>query len=134
VRHSRKWFLDFIIDGVSLYDEISKQTDYISFLGWSGRPDLEGEDIKRLLGDGEPNASEGQCTIYVCPECGDIGCGAITVRVEKTGDSVSWSNFAEQNTNYELAVQVLSPIHSLGHYTFDYKKLRLVFENRISLL
>lgn len=138
---TRRRFLDFVVDGVSLYNAISKHHDYISFLGWSGMSDLEDDDIRRLLGEAEPNASEGHSTIYICPECGDIGCGAITVRAEKVGNEVVWADFAYEYTDYALpagedladSFQILSPIDTLGRYTFEYGQLRQVFENRVLL-
>lgn len=37
--------------------------------------------------------------LYVCPECGDIGCGAITVNILDLGDRIVWRDFAYE-TNY----------------------------------
>jgi hypothetical protein len=31
--------------------------------------------------------------LYVCPECGDIQCGAMTVEITKTGNTYTWQNF-----------------------------------------
>jgi hypothetical protein len=37
--------------------------------------------------------------IYVCPECGDIGCGAITAVIKDYGSSIVWSDFGYE-TDY----------------------------------
>ena len=37
--------------------------------------------------------------IYVCPECGDIDCGAITAVIKDYGDRIIWSDFGYE-TNY----------------------------------
>jgi hypothetical protein len=42
-------------------------------------------------------------SFFVCPECGDLVCGAVTAIVVKEGDTVSWRNFGHQN-NYEDAI------------------------------
>jgi hypothetical protein len=38
--------------------------------------------------------------MYVCAECGDLGCGAVTAAVEVGDDKVVWRDFGYQN-NYE---------------------------------
>ena len=42
----------------------------------------------------------GRSMLYVCPECGDIGCGAITVRISDESGNIVWSAFAYEN-DYE---------------------------------
>lgn len=41
--------------------------------------------------------------LYSCPECGDLGCGAVTVKLTVESDRVVWSDWDWQ-TNYELGV------------------------------
>jgi hypothetical protein len=47
----------------------------------------------------------------VCPECGDIGCGAIAVRVTRDGGNVVWSDFARENGSEESSPIGCEPIH-----------------------
>jgi len=56
-------------------------------------------------------------SFFVCPECGDLGCGAATAIVVKEGDTVSWRNFGHQN-NYEDAV-LPDSYKNVGPLTFD---------------
>lgn len=35
----------------------------------------------------------GRVPLYVCPSCGDMGCGAIGMRVERTASTVTWREF-----------------------------------------
>lgn len=35
--------------------------------------------------------------LFVCPECGDFACGAITALVSRTERGVRWSDFAYEN-------------------------------------
>ncbi len=37
--------------------------------------------------------------LYACPECGDLGCGAITARVAEDHDSFAWLELGFE-TNY----------------------------------
>lgn len=38
--------------------------------------------------------------LYICPECGDINCGAITANILDLGDKIVWKDFAYE-TDYE---------------------------------
>ena len=62
----------------------------------------------------KPETESGQVLIYICPECGDIGCGAYSVLVEKREDKYVWRRFCYEN-GYE-AVRVLD---NAGPFYFD---------------
>jgi hypothetical protein len=38
--------------------------------------------------------------LFVCPECGDLGCGSITVEMSITQGRIVWCDFAYEN-NYD---------------------------------
>lgn len=54
-------------------------------------------------------------SVYVCAECADLGCGAITVLVERDESTVSWRDWGYQN-NYEDG---LVRIVDIADVTFD---------------
>jgi len=81
-------FLDYIVDDESLYER--HRYDLISPLGW-GVPDEDERASQRLLGREAPDV-EGRVAIYVCPECGDVHCGALTVIIGREGDEIVWSD------------------------------------------
>ncbi len=88
-------YLDFLVDGVSLYDRLGLG-DHVTPLGcWL--PDAEREYTRKLL------AASGRVPLYVCAECGDLGCGAITALVERTSDGFVWRDFAFEN-NYDASI------------------------------
>jgi len=64
-----------------------------------------------------PSMSSERVLLYVCPECGDIGCGAYSVKVSRTTDIFTWSDFAYEN-GYEDA----RSIEHLGPYIFNAEK------------
>jgi hypothetical protein len=88
-------YLDWSVDGVALEDlfgpVVGTGFDYVSPLdeAW-----VEGavEALLRLFGETEPDLPSGRTSLYVCPECGDLGCGAYTARVIFGQDVVSWSD------------------------------------------
>jgi hypothetical protein len=94
-------YIDFYIDQKNL-KECLQQTDidYIGSLGWSNyqndkliiqryllKTDFDIEKTKRFL-------------LYICPECGDIGCGSETFKIEKSSEYFIWKEFGFEN-NYE---------------------------------
>jgi len=52
---------------------------------------------KQLLGDAPSPLPTGRVPVLVCSECGDIGCGAITVRITLEPKSVLWSDWKHEN-------------------------------------
>ncbi|MBI5287813.1 MAG: hypothetical protein HY873_02445 [Chloroflexi bacterium] len=92
---TRRQYLDFFVDGTSLYDALGV-SDWVSWLADWPNPLSIGE----LLPEGESvldSEIEGVARrlLYVCPECGDLRCGAITAVIHQEGDRVVWKDFAE---------------------------------------
>lgn len=58
------------------------------------------DDVLVLLGQRPPELANGRVPIFVCGDCGDLGCGAITAAVEWTADTVVWRDFG-WDVNYE---------------------------------
>lgn len=136
---TRRRFLDFVIDGESLYEKLWKVGNPgvmggdpgITFLGWSGNVVWEQPGVERLLGEAAPEGWAKQPSLYVCPECGDLDCGAITVKVEKLDDIVVWSAFAWEHPNYEEPDDpYYYPIETVGPFSFEASHLRDVLLNR----
>lgn len=86
-------FLDFVVDGEPLYPLMG---DFISPLGWLEKEEHE-RAVNRLLRKAEPDAPDGRYCLYVCPECADLGCGAVTAVIERVGNSIVWRDFGIQN-------------------------------------
>jgi hypothetical protein len=89
-------FLDYVIDGESLYEQHG--VDLISPLGW-GRLECDEQSARRLLLEDEPDV-EGRVAVYVCPECGDLLCGAITAVIERVGDEIIWRDLAVSSVDW----------------------------------
>lgn len=84
------------------------------------------EDLDRLLG-AEPEPSlGGRIALYVCAECGDLGCGAVTALVEVTDETAVWRDFGYQN-DYEPFDQD-SVFSGVGPFTFDRTSYTRVLE------
>ena len=112
---TERHYLDFAADGRPLRTASTAATsDLISGL-WLGSTEPGHSTLQRLLGESEPDAPHGRVTLYVCPECADLGCGAITVVLTINDATVTWRDWGYQN-NYEDGV---SPIDRVGTISFD---------------
>jgi len=107
-------YLDLVIDGDPLGRHI--KADTVTPLG-HGPDDWQDEAIDRFLGLGAADAPGDRTSFYVCGECGDLGCGAITAVIERGPGVVVWRNFGYQN-NYEAKISA-DDYRGLGPFTFD---------------
>lgn len=109
--------VDFLVDDISLLQQLSKASaGHEDFMGCfvRGFPEANLAKKKALLALSPAETEDGRVLVYVCPECGDIGCGAYAVKVRAVDGFVEWSKFAYVN-GYEPP----SPIDSVGTFMFD---------------
>lgn len=52
--------------------------------------------------------------LYVCSDCGDLGCGAITAKISFQEKTITWSDFA-----YENSIEIVVSYPQIGPYTFE---------------
>ena len=120
---TERHFIDFVIDGVPLSSRFN--VDFISPFGWFDTDEQEAS-IARLLRKSPPNMAHGRTTLYICPECGDLGCGAVTLLIERDPGVIIWKNFGIQN-NYDEAVHT-EGFENIGPFTFDGRQYHELFE------
>jgi hypothetical protein len=121
-------FLDFVVDGVALSSRFD--VDFISPFGWFDAVEQEAT-INRLIGKSLPDMPNSRTTLYVCPECGDLGCGAVTLLIEREAGVVIWKDFGFEN-DYEDVVHT-DGFEDIGSFTFDAIQYHELFE-RIRLM
>jgi hypothetical protein len=92
-------FLDFVVDGVPLSSQFD--ADFISPFGWFDVNEQRAT-IDRLLRKCPPDVAHGRTSLYVCAECGDLGCGAVTLFVQGGAGVIVWKDFGIQS-NYETS-------------------------------
>jgi len=81
------WFLDFVLDGKSLFETLGAP-DLVSCLAWFPAIDAVAKDVDRLLLRAPADFPNDRRSLYVCPACGDIGCGAVTVVITEHDDKI----------------------------------------------
>jgi hypothetical protein len=84
-------FLDFVVDGRSLLDLLGGLA-LVGCLGW-GDGVVQRAAAERLLLRLPSGLESGRVPLYVCAECGDLDCGAVTAHIERTADAFVWSDF-----------------------------------------
>ncbi len=119
-------YIDFIVSGQSLGQLFGlPEFDLIGTFGWIENKEQENKQVNEFLGIEKPELESGRTCFYVCPECGDIGCGAITAKIEVTDRSVIWKDFAYEN-NY--SDPDLTAYKQIGPFMFDRAQYFTTFE------
>lgn len=93
-------YFDFIVSGKSLKTILGiESADFITLFGWGTNREYERHILNVFRLKEKSEIDSGRVMIYVCPECGDIDCGAITAIINDLGDRIIWSEFGYE-TNY----------------------------------
>jgi hypothetical protein len=117
--------LDFVVDGESLYEQL-RVGDQVTALGcWP--TNAEREYIRLLL------SPSGRVPLYVCAECGDLGCGAITALIERTSDGFVSRDFAFEN-NYDDTMTDTNSYRAIGPFVFNKTEYSRVINERAATL
>ena len=120
-RKTPRRFLDFLVNAEALAPRVQEAGyDLISCL-WvdnaTAAPESH-QSARRLLAQLAGDAPHGRVSVYGCAECGDLGCGAVTVALTVGEDTVTWAEWGYQ-TNYEDEVHDVDDIPGLRDYVFD---------------
>jgi hypothetical protein len=128
VRDGERRFLDYVVDGESLFELHGSDDNLVSPLGWTV-PEWDEQVARRLLGE-EPPDFEGRVSIWVCVVCGEIECGAITARTTHDVDEVVWWDFAFTYSDYADGVVCVQQPRPWAPIRFDAPSYRAAIEGR----
>jgi hypothetical protein len=98
---------DFLVNGESLLAHLIKMSGgHGDFMGCfvHGFAEAKAQALRELLLEVDTSSKQRRVGIYICPECGDIGCGRFSVMVERCADAVIWSEFAYENDYEDLLI------------------------------
>ena len=114
---SSRHFLDVVVNGASLWESLGKRHDMVSVLcrDFALAEGSTAED--RLLLKSEADFPNDRRSLFVCAECGDLGCGAVTLSVRRVGGKVVWSDFGHENTHEERVLR--DDYTDVGPFEFD---------------
>jgi len=113
---SERHFLDFVVNGQSLLESVGKP-DLVTVFCGEYAFDESIKAVNRLLLREKADLPDDRRSFFICGECGDLGCGAITALVVKQDDSIVWKDFGFENS-YEKTVE-LSNYEGVGLFMFD---------------
>lgn len=116
---SERHFLDLVVDGESLWQRVGKPRDSVSIFCFEFSREETVKAVNRLLLIEKAVIPGDRRELFICGECGDIGCGAITASVVRDGQSVVWKDFGFEN-NYEENIR-LDEYTDVGPYSFDWR-------------
>ena len=114
-------FLDFVVDGESLHD-LLKCGERVTVLGgWFPNRLFEAIYFRGLLLEHPSYLETGRYELYVCPLCGDIGCGSVTAEIKATEDRVVWRDFAHEVNWFDDPSEMLmrDDYDTVGPFEFD---------------
>lgn len=126
---SHRRYAEFVIDGMPLGPVMRRVQDLISRVGW-GPDSYRQEALGVLLLEREADFPGNRRALYVCPECGDLACGAVTAVIERQGDRVVWRDF-DYETEIDLPVAP-EALRALGPFTFDWVQYQACLQEHIS--
>jgi hypothetical protein len=108
---------DFLVDGESLLGRLVQiDGGHSDFMGCfvHGFADAKARALSELLLEGDAASERHRVGIYICPECGDIGCGRFSMMVERRDDEVIWSEFGYENGYEDLRI-----FEDVGPFRFE---------------
>jgi hypothetical protein len=111
---------DFFVSGSPLLRLLPRSLrEWAPRLGGEFQP-IDSDTRDLLLLEAPGDLPSGRVALYVCPICGDYGCGVIGALVFREGATIIWSDFA-----LESLEQSPKGIESLGPFKFieaDYRR------------
>jgi hypothetical protein len=128
---SEQHFLDFAISGQSLWEKL-KKPDVVSVLCFEYAASALDESLRaanRLLLTEMADRPNDRRSLFICSECGDLGCGAISCVIVREGDAFIWKEFGLQN-NYEDNVE-RNRYTGIGPFIFDATSYERAFQRAI---
>jgi hypothetical protein len=114
---SERNFLDFSINDQSLWEKVGRARDTVSVFCREYVLNESIKAVKRLLLTEEADFPNNRRSLFICSECGDRGCGAITALVHDEDGALVWSDFGFENT-YERDID-LDRYKGIGPFVFD---------------
>lgn len=113
--------LDLAIDGAPLRTLLGLG-DVVSIFGWLER-EHEGRMVRAVMLAEPSELRSGRVPLYICPECADLGCGAVTVQIRRRGGEIVWSEFGRETS----FLDGFSPIEPAREFHFDERTYRDAF-------
>jgi hypothetical protein len=94
LRRPESHYLDLVVDETPVRDRAADTTDLVTVLNRAWLPGVA-EAVEVLQGHRpHPDLGPDRVALLVCGVCGDLDCGALTVRLDVTDSEVRWSDWS----------------------------------------
>ncbi len=113
-------YFEYIINGKPLLNFFEGIVE-IGVLGSFGEKN-DNDAALQLLKMKPSELDTDRVPLYICPECGDLGCGAVTVKVLIKENCFTWSDFGYENNNEEGLLES----YNIGPFYFDKDEYQLI--------
>lgn len=91
---TERHYFDYFVSGQSLLKLLGVDSyDLITPVCPNMTTDFEKDLVNEILLRKKASLETGRIMLYVCPECADIDCGAITANIKDLGDKIVWKEF-----------------------------------------
>ena len=102
-KYSDRKYLDFIISGKSLRDYLGiKNKSSVTPFGFFPNQEQQNKALKEFRLQQKTQLPGNRVELYICENCGDIGCGSITTQITYINNRIIWTKFAYQNNADEI--------------------------------
>ena len=123
--YSDRQYLDYLISGQLLREYLGiKSKSSVTPFGFFPSKEEQKRILKEFRLQQKTQLLGDRIELYICECCGDIGCGAITVKVMDRGDKIIWMHFANQNDPEEVGEEI-----QVDQIEFDRQSYFTAFSN-----
>ena len=139
VVNSERRTIDFFVNGISLFTATNAyrhdlcgcfSPDYVTSENELTRN--ENQRIAKIFSFESPTEiGRDRVALFICPQCGDLACGAITFQLSRVGDTVRWSHFAHEN-GYDETETDFDGYSAVGPFEFAFDGYREVIRSASS--
>jgi hypothetical protein len=80
----------------------------------------------------ESTVPNGRTMLFVCEQCGDIACGAITLNVARRAGLIVWSDFRYQTSSSDE--DTVKRFDQVGPFEFDFAQYKVAILQQMGML
>jgi hypothetical protein len=96
-------YWEYYVSGQSLKEYLGiSDNNEVSPFGWFNNKQSQKESLQQIRMQIRSELINRRVMLYICAACGDIGCGAFTVKIEDKGDIIVWKDFAYTRDKEEV--------------------------------
>jgi len=103
-KYSDRQYLEFIVSGQPLHEYLGvKEQSRVTPFGFFPDKKEQKRALREFRFQQRSLLIDNRVELYICEDCGDIRCGAITTKIIDEGDKIIWAQFATQNDPEEIS-------------------------------